>query len=503
MSILLRATLCTLLLGTVAGGAGYAHRTLLPSGRTLPGLRVDGAPIPPEIAAGDDATIAAWIEGRAAAVLDREVELRAGTSARRAKLRELAAPFDAASLVPRLRAFGRDGSITKRLDDALRARDGAVDLPIVLAIDPAKVEPLVLAMKGEVDDVAVDAKLDLAAHGIVHDKLGHSLEVDGAVALATGALVPLARDLATALPSLELPVVALPPRVTEAGLAKLDISTVLAAYETRFGRDGNQAPRAANIENAARKLDGLVMQPGALVSFNQVVGERSEANGFKVAWEIFKGEMRPGVGGGTCQVASTFHAAAFYSGLDIVERSPHSRPSAYMPLSMDATVVWPVVDLKLRNPFTFPVVVHTEVKGTRLLVELLGPKKMVNVTFASDVVEKFPYVRRIDEEPWVAEGKTIKKQGGIFGYRVRRLRTLKPLEGGPSRTETSFDFYPPTVEIWLVPTGYDPNELPALPEEVQEAIDRKKGKQAGATDAVACAGECGKAKPRDPTAPYE
>jgi vancomycin resistance protein YoaR len=502
MSFLIRASICTVLLGTVAGGAAYAHRTLLPPGRLLPGLMVDGAPVPMEIAGADDAAIAGWIEGRAATVLDREVELRAGTSARRVKLRELAAPFDAAALVPRLRSFGREGTITKRIDDALRARDGAIDLPIVLAIDPEKVEPIVVAMKGEVDDAPVDAKLDLAAHGIVHDKLGHSLEVDGAVAKAVGSLVPLARDPATTLPTLDLPVVELSPRITEAGLAKLDISTVLASYETHFGRDGNQAPRAANIEVAARKLDGLVMQPGTLVSFNQVVGERSEANGFKVAWEIFKGEMRPGVGGGTCQVASTFHAASFYAGLDIVERSPHSRPSAYMPLSMDATVVWPVVDLKLRNPFTFPVVVHTDVKGTRLLVEILGPKKMVDVKFASDVVEKFPYVRRIDEEPWVAEGKTIKKQGGIFGYRVRRVRTLKPLDGGPPRSEVTFDFYPPTVEIWLVPTGYDPNELPALPDEVQEALDRKKGKPP-ATDAVACAGECGKPKPRDPSAPYE
>ncbi len=503
MSTLLRATFCTVLLGALAGGAGYAHRTLFPDGRTLHGLRVDGAPLPDDVARGDDAAIAAWIDARASAVLDRDVELRVGRSTRRAKLRELAAPFDAASFVPRLRALGHVGPFAQRLDDSLRARDGVIDFPVVLRVDPAKIEPLVVAMKAEVDDTPVDAKLDLASHSIVHDKPGHALEVDGAVALAVASLVPLARDLTLALPAVELPLAEIAPRITEQGLAKLDISTVLASYETHFGRDGNQAPRAANIENAARKLDGLVMQPGALISFNQVVGERSESNGFKVAWEIFKGEMRPGVGGGTCQVASTFHAAAFYAGLDIVERSPHSRPSAYMPLAMDATVVWPVVDLKLKNPFAFPVVVHTDVKGTKLLVELLGPRKVVQVTFASDVVEKFPYVRRIDEEPWVAEGKTIKKQGGIFGYRVRRVRTLKSLEGGGVRSETNFDFYPPTVEIWLVPSGYDASELPALPEEVQEALDRKEQKKRGAADAVACAGECGKAKPRDASAPYE
>ncbi len=501
MSTLLRACLCTISLGAAAGGVAYADHSLLPAGRTIPGLRVDGATIPDDVARGDDAAIAAWIDARAAAVLDREVELRAGRSSRRVTLRSLAAPFDAVAMVPRLRALGRVGPLAQRLDAALRARDGAIDLPLPLAIDAAKVEPLVAAIKAEVDDAPVDAKLDLAAHGIVHDTPGHALEVDGAVALAVASLVPLARDASNALPAIDLPLVAIAPKVTEQSLAKLDISTVLASYETHFGRDGDQAPRAANIEVAARKLDGLIMQPAALVSFNEVVGERSEANGFKVAWEIFKGEMRPGVGGGTCQVASTLHAAAFYAGLDVVERSNHSRPSAYMPLSMDATVVWPVVDLKLKNPFSFPLVVHTDVQRTRVLVEILGPRKVVDVRFSAEVVDRLPYVRRLDEESWLQDGKTIKKQGGILGYRVRRVRTLRALDGGATRTETSFDFYPPTVEIWEVPLGYDASELPALPDDEQEALDKKNAQQAGAVGAVACVGEC--AKPADPSAPHQ
>ena len=73
--------------------------------------------------------------------------------------------------------------------------------------------------------------------------------------------------------------------------------------------------------------------------------------------------MVEGTGGGTCQVASTLHAIAFFGGLDIVQRLPHSRPSGYIPAGLDATVVYPVVDLKLRNPFTFPVVVHATVSA--------------------------------------------------------------------------------------------------------------------------------------------
>jgi hypothetical protein len=238
------------------------------------------------------------------------------------------------------------------------------------------------------------------------------------------------------------------------------------------------------------------LEPNQLVSFNAVVGERSEANGFKVAWEIFKGEMRPGVGGGTCQVASTLHAAAMFGGLEIPERLPHSRPSAYITMGLDSTVVFPVVDLKLKNPHPFPLVVHTKVREGTLTIELLGASKPVEVTFSREVVEVLPFKRRIDEEASLQPGHAIKKQAGIRGYRVRRVRTITPSHGGPSKTEVSTDFYPPTTEIYQVALGGDPRELPALPEDVAQMLAEKEAEKAAASagksgTAVACAGACG------------
>src|SRR5262249_61849850 len=141
-----------------------------------------------------------------------------------------------------------------------------------------------------------------------------------------------------------IPVARVEPRVTSNVVSTLDVRAVLSEYETYFSRAGDQQRRGKNIDVGAAKLDGLVLSPGELVSFNQIVGERSEENGFQKSWEIFKGEMVEGVGGGTCQVASTFHAAIFFAGLEIVERLPHSRPSAYIPMGLDSTVVYPIVD---------------------------------------------------------------------------------------------------------------------------------------------------------------
>ena len=114
-----------------------------------------------------------------------------------------------------------------------------------------------------------------------------------------------------------------------------------------------------NAETVERLIKSTVPQSWDV----QTPGARSEENGFHKAGEIFKGEMIEGVGGGTCQIASTLHAVAFFSGLDIIERLPHSRASAYIRPGLDATVVYPAVDLKLKNPFEFPVVIHAFIDG--------------------------------------------------------------------------------------------------------------------------------------------
>ncbi len=507
-----RVLVATSIVAAVAGAAAFAERRLLPGDRVLPGVRIEGFPMPDAIARGDDATITAWLAARVEAVRERKLEVRAGKLVRTVSLRDaLHGRTTAAELgrvVSSLRRLGHEGPLSSRIDVALRARDGAIDVPVPLAVDVEVIEKVAASLKAEIDEPPTDAKLDLAAHTVVPDHAGKFLDLDGAVAkigteLLTRASHALRTNPQAPVPSEVLEPMLLEPivlavstataRVTADALAKLDISTVVGTFETHFGRGGDQAPRATNIENAAKKLEGLVLQPGQLVSFNAVVGERSEANGFKTAWEIFKGEMRPGVGGGTCQVASTFHAAAFFGGLEILERLPHSRPSAYIPMGLDSTVVYPVVDLKVKNPHDFPVVVHTKIGANTLGIELLGKARPVNVVFARDVVDIFPFARKIEEEPWVKPGQAIKKQGGIRGYRVRRVRTMKYASGAPPKSEISYDFYPPTTEIYVVAPGTDPNELPAMPQDVLEMLAKKNGEpipSPNATDAVACAGEC-------------
>jgi hypothetical protein len=157
------------------------------------------------------------------------------------------------------------------------------------------------------------------------------------------------------------------------------------------------------------------------------------------------------------------HAIAFFGGLDIVQRLPHSRPSAYLPVGLDATVVYPVVDLKLRNPYPFPVVVHTTVGTNDVTMQLLGADKPVRVALLRSVLSRTPFERKVVADPAIARPK--RKQKGIDGMKLLRKR-LVVSRGGSSRIETSRDNYPPTTEIWKVPPGFDDAELPPLGEDL-------------------------------------
>jgi len=355
---------------------------------------------------------------------------------------------------------GKTGDLLTRSELAAKSRAGGIDVSLSVSLDRGAATPILEGLKEKLDTQPVSARLDLDKHETIPEKNGRYIDADGALAkLEAAARFP---DKKAEVPAIELPVASFAPRISSAFLKNLDISTVVAEYETFFSRGGDQQKRGKNIDNAAQKLDGLVISPGETISFNQVVGERSEANGFYKSWEIFKGEMVEGMGGGTCQVASTFHAATFFGGLDVLERLPHSRPSAYIPMGLDSTVVYPAVDLKVRNPHPFPVVVHAKTESNKLKVEILGKMRPAKVDFGREVVETLPYKRKVVEDGALTGKKVLVKQHGIKGYKIKRSRLLT-YPDGTTKKETATDTYPPTTEIYHVPVGFDVALLPALP----------------------------------------
>lgn len=160
-----------------------------------------------------------------------------------------------------------------------------------------------------------------------------------------------------------------------------------AAFGLEIGRCYTQyswwnGPRTHNLEKAAAAVDGVVLRPGETFSFNQSVGPRTEETGFREAKVIAHYGYTDGVGGGICQVASTLYGAAFFAGLEEVERNQHRFRVAYTRMGLDATVDYGKKDLKLRNPFPFPVRLELGRTGKgELMARVSGAMELVKTRY--------------------------------------------------------------------------------------------------------------------------
>jgi vancomycin resistance protein YoaR len=354
--------------------------------------------------------------------LDQRVRLHYGHDKSSAKLRELGLRIDEEALLRELRALGHSGEPLADLTSYLRGRRSGYRLQFGFVLDAEKAHQFLTELKDEVDRAAVDARLDLEKHTIAAERPGYLLRVyDSLVSLEY-----MARSLSAgqSVPELPLAVAESQPVVRKESLTKLDVSTVLAAWETRYSTAAIDSDRTYNLKVGADKLNGYILQPNQLFSFNAAVGDRTEKEGYRVAPVISGGELIDGLAGGMCQIASTLHAAAFFAGLEIVRSTPHSRPSTYIPMGLDSTVVYPSVDLKLKNPFDFPVVIHYVVHQGVVRVELLGKERLFKVAFEREVLVESPFPTVTRPDPEMPTGQQLVDQDGYPGYRIKRRRYL-------------------------------------------------------------------------------
>ncbi len=121
----------------------------------------------------------------------------------------------------------------------------------------------------------------------------------------------------------------------------------------------NKPARNNNLRIACKAINGTIIYPGEVFSFNKTVGVRSASKGYKKA-STFRGanEVIQSYGGGVCQVASTVFNTALVANMQIVERHQHSQRVHYGKLGRDATVYYGSQDFKFRNNTNHPIMIR-------------------------------------------------------------------------------------------------------------------------------------------------
>lgn len=285
----------------------------------------------------------------------------------------------------------------------------------------------------KVERKPVDARVTLQKGRLVvtPHKDGLALDLARSVEDCKGALLNPAADTARVYVRVEPASV---PAEAAAG-----IGTRIGYFETSYKERGN---RRKNIERACALLNGAVIMPGEVLSFNKLVGPRTVANGFRVAPEIVRGRMVPGVGGGVCQVSTTLYNAALLAGLAVVARSHHAFPVRYVPPGQDATVAYGSIDLKLRNATDGPIAVLADGTGGKVRISIYGtaaPTRTARIE-RTDMSSWGPPVKTVKDAS-LPVGKTIVRESGHAGHRVNVWRVYE--KGGKVvlRERVSSDVY--------------------------------------------------------------
>ncbi|MBX3189337.1 MAG: VanW family protein [Labilithrix sp.] len=440
-----RALACLLL----GGIAGYLLVPAPPAAEATrpPEVTLGGKPLPLEGGAGATldaarAVARAWSGGK--------VALTAASATTETTREAIGARVDPQRLASLVAQIHDPRSALRR---AAKKNGRPVALPLPVSVDAPRALTALLALKDELDRAPANARLDVSARKVVPDEPGVRVDVYATLARLERALADAADETTVEIVSESVPAARSAAQIEEVRELVAQ-GEVLGYFETKYARDMKHEARTFNLRRAASKLDGHVLMPGEMFDFNEVVGPRNEANGYKVAPVIAQGELVDGIGGGTCQIAGTLHGAAFFAGLDIVERRPHTRPSFYIKMGLDAAVAYPTITLRLRNPFSHPVVLHETVENGFVRAEILGPKRTRDVTFVRKMNDVTPFAEKEIPDPKIPKGERVLSQRGIPGFRITRWRLLR--EGSFAVRERMQDHYPPTTQIWKVGTG-EPN----------------------------------------------
>ena len=346
-------------------------------------------------------------------------------------------------------------SLRPLLSDIASYSQSGYTIPVTLETLPAQdltAQQLHDRLHGEMKNASYDA----ASGSIVPEQFGADFDV---------AAAQTALDGAAPGETVSVPAVIEEPEVTASDLKMLLFRDVLGEARTHVS---GSAGRIGNVKLSAKLINGIVLNSGDTFSYNDSVGKRTEARGFKPAPAYVKGETVDEVGGGICQTSSTLYLACLLSNMEITERYAHRYVPAYIDWGMDATVSWGGPDYKFTNNTLYPVKIVTEYSKGYLTIKLLGTNiDGIRVKMTNKVLSKTPWETVYQEDSTMAPGSPdVVKVTPYTGYKVKTYQTIYDKNGSviDSHFEAASDYKVRNKVVLQAPAaapGSAPADLPA------------------------------------------
>lgn len=222
----------------------------------------------------------------------------------------------------------------------------------------------------------------------------------------------------------------------EVPVAKVDYTTETDIFantklRSKFSTSYKSSARGRknNVNRALQDFNGMVINPGEEISFNDVTGDKTADKGYMKANIILNGIYVEDYGGGACQASTTLYNALILSDIEVLEVHPHSIPVSYVPLAFDAMVSEGYSDFRFKNNLEHPIYIKTYGDDENAYVEVYGEplEEGYEIKRRAEFIETLPH-----------EGDMIiKDEKGEYSDKVTYIgeyyRIKKPSEGYHSK----------------------------------------------------------------------
>jgi vancomycin resistance protein YoaR len=302
--------------------------------------------------------------------------------------------YDANLLATQAMTIGRSNtnSLTN-MSILLQAYTNTLNLPPAYHYSEQKLDKLIAPLAQQINVASVEPLFNFQDGRVTAFQIGQDGKSLDEEALKNEIIEKLKMSAFSNTP--QALAVAIPVKITHTDNAtdvanKLGIKEEVSEGTSHFA--GSTDDRIYNISLAASRLNGVIIKPGEIFSFDQTVGDISSLTGYKQAYVIENGKTTLGDGGGVCQVSTTMFRAALNAGLPIVERHQHAYRVGYYEQDsgpgIDAAIYTPTVDLKFKNDTGNAILIQTELDTAdgSLTFALYGTKDGRQVSISTPVV---------------------------------------------------------------------------------------------------------------------
>lgn len=351
---------------------------------------------------------------------------------------------------------------------------------IEFQVDGSTIDSKVEEIANDVDLAPVNSTLKEGRGenvSVTKSKVGYELDRDALANSMAEAISTLSKGEKSKL-TVTAKINEIQPSLTYDDLnGKITLLSSFQTYSTNTA-DGNH-----NMALALNACNGSVIGPGETWSFNDCTGNSNLTSlGYRPATVIIGGELVPGIGGGLCQSSTTIYNAAIRTNMEIVERYCHYYQSTYADAGLDATIDWPYLDLKLKNPTDYPMYMQCYMSGTTLYCNIYGYQdpsfdEVQIDSYIYDANRKENYYRAAATRTFLKNGKVVLEEqlpGSTYHY-VSPSDATKPTETTaptkPAKPAKPTNPAKPTIPATTVPQATVKPTNPVAPTVPNTSVD--------------------------------